>query len=156
MAPPALALVDAAAWALVHLLAGYAAHRAPARWLDRERWWNARRSWEREGRRYRRLGVRRWKKWLPEAGDVFPGGFDKSRLARRDRPYLAAYLRETRRAELSHLLALSAAPAFLLWNPPWLAACMAAYALAANLPCIAAQRYNRLRLQRLLERRRRS
>ncbi|MCF7734052.1 MAG: hypothetical protein K9N23_20380 [Akkermansiaceae bacterium] len=38
------------------------------------------------------------------------------------------------------------------WNSWWADAVMAAYAIAANLPCILAQRYNRLRLRRLLAR----
>lgn len=152
MSPAGLALVDSAVWAAVHVVAGYLAHRTPDAWLDRDGRWTAPRSWERDGRVYERLGIRRWKRWLPEAGDAFPGGFDKSRLVRTDRDYLRRYARETRRAELSHGLALAAAPAFLAWNPPWLAACMVAYALAANLPCIASQRFNRLRIGRLLAR----
>ena len=37
-------------------------------------------------------------------------------------------------------------PAFGLWNPWWLWAGQAAYAVTANVPCIAVQRYNRARL----------
>ena len=44
----------------------------------------------------------------------------------------------------------SAEEAFFLWNPCWADLVMVAYALAANLPCILAQRYNRSRFQRLL------
>ena len=50
-------------------------------------------------------------------------------------------------------VALGCAPVFFLWNPWWADLVMVAYALAANLPCILAQRYNRLRFQRLLARR---
>ncbi|MBK8650664.1 MAG: hypothetical protein IPN23_02960 [Elusimicrobia bacterium] len=51
--------------------------------------------------------------------------------------------------ELAHWLAMTAAP-FFLWNRPWVGGLMAAYALAGNLPCVIAQRYNRARLARLL------
>ena len=49
--------------------------------------------------------------------------------------------------------ALGCAPLFFLWNPWWADLIMLTYALMANLPCIFAQRYNRLRFQRLLARR---
>ena len=39
---------------------------------------------------------------------------------------------------------------FFLWNPWWGDLIIVAYALAANLPCILAQRYNRARFQKLL------
>ena len=41
---------------------------------------------------------------------------------------------------------------FFLWNPWWGDLIIVAYAVAANLPCIFAQRYNRSRLTRLLGR----
>jgi glycosyl-4,4'-diaponeurosporenoate acyltransferase len=44
-------------------------------------------------------------------------------------------------------------PLFFLWNPPSIWWVMAAYALAANGPCLIAQRYNRIRLQGALKRR---
>ena len=43
---------------------------------------------------------------------------------------------------------LACLPLFFLWNPPWACAVMAFYAIAANMPCIAVQRYNRLVLAR--------
>jgi glycosyl-4,4'-diaponeurosporenoate acyltransferase len=148
-----VAAVDTLVWLAVHVAVGYGVHRLPERALDGERWWSRERTWEHGGALYGgRLGIRRWKAYLPEAGAVFPGGFDKARLRRRDQPYLRSYLRETRRAELGHWLALGAAPLFFIWNPAWLGWCMQAYALAANLPCILSQRYNRARLRRVLAR----
>ena len=41
---------------------------------------------------------------------------------------------------------------FLLWNPPVGVAANVVYAIAANLPCILAQRYNRPRVLAILER----
>ena len=67
------------------------------------------------------------------------------RLARRSS-------RETRRGEYVHWSILAAAPFFALWNPPFLTLAMVAYALTANLPFIAIQRYNRLRIARLVAR----
>ena len=41
---------------------------------------------------------------------------------------------------------------FVLWNPPVLLAAMAGYAVVANAPCIAVQRFNRARILRVLRR----
>jgi glycosyl-4,4'-diaponeurosporenoate acyltransferase len=94
--------------------------------------------------------VRSWKDRLPDAAKWFAGGFAKGRLARRDAAYLQRFIRETWRGELCHWCALGCAPIFFLWNPWWADAVIAAYALAANLPCIIVQRYNRIRMRHLL------
>jgi glycosyl-4,4'-diaponeurosporenoate acyltransferase len=47
-------------------------------------------------------------------------------------------------------------PLFFLWNPPWACLVMTTYALAANLPCILAQRYNRIAVNRALRSRQRA
>ncbi len=151
---PVLIAVDAAAWLLVHVGAGYLVHRLPARVLERDGWLFRSRSVEDHGRVYVRLfRIKRWKRFLPEAGDVFRGGFDKATLAATNDAYLRAYVRETRRAELGHWLTMAVAPLFFLWNPWYVGVVVQAYALAVNGPCIASQRYNRIRLQRVLARR---
>jgi glycosyl-4,4'-diaponeurosporenoate acyltransferase len=145
-------LVDAAAWLVIQAGAGYAVHRLPAGWLDRDRWLFRARRWEAGGAFYARwLRIRRWKRWLPEAGAVFRGGVDKRRLGPATGENLLAYRRETRRAELGHWLAMAPAPLFVLWNPPGLFAAMVAYAVVVNVPCIASQRFNRLRIERVLQ-----
>lgn len=144
---------DAAAWACVQTATGYLVHRLPDHVLDRDRWLWRERAWERGGRVYVDVArIRRWKALLPEAGAAFEGGFDKRHLRGRGAPDLEHFARETRRAELGHWLAVAPAPLFVRWNPPMLAPFMVAYALGVNLPCIAAQRYNRIRLRRVLAR----
>ncbi len=110
--------------------------------------------WRQETRFYRQgLAIHRWKSALPD-GAPWLGGFSKKRLESRDRQYLITFVEEARRAELAHWLMLACFPIFFLWNPPWADAVMAAYAIAANLPCILAQRYNRLVLLNLVQRKR--
>jgi glycosyl-4,4'-diaponeurosporenoate acyltransferase len=146
-------VVDAAAWLVIQVGAGYAVHRLSDGWLDRDRWLFRARGWEDGGGFYVRwLRIRKWKPWLPEAGAVFAGGVDKRRLGPPTPRHLAAYRRETRRAELGHWLAMTPAPLFVLWNPPGLFVAMVLYAVAVNGPCIASQRYNRLRIDRVLDR----
>ncbi|MGH9154525.1 MAG: glycosyl-4,4'-diaponeurosporenoate acyltransferase [Acidimicrobiales bacterium] len=148
---PALVAVDAAASVVIQVAAGYLVHCLPVRRFAADRRLFRTRPIEAGGRTYERvLRIRRWKRWLPEAGGFFRGGFDKSHLPRLDDDHLSRYVAETRRAELGHWLAAAPAPLFFLFNPWYAGLIVQVYAVAVNGPCIAAQRYNRLRLQRLL------
>jgi len=146
-----IALIDAAVWAAWSVLVGYAGHRIPRRRLAGAG--AGRRARCREVVFYERvLRIRTWKRWLPEAGDLFAGGFSKRRLTHRDRDYLTRFVVETRRAELVHWLVMAIGPLFFLWNPWWLGVAMLGYAVGANAPCLVTQRYNRARLLRVLAR----
>ena len=148
-----LVVIDAGAWAAWSALCGYFAHRMPVSRLASDRGLFRLMRFERDGRWYGRVvRVRRWKRWLPDAGALFPGGFSKRHVDRRDRAYLERFAAETRRAELTHWLILAAAPWFFAWNPWWLAAAMLAYGIVANVPCLLVQRYNRARLMRMIQR----
>ncbi len=108
-------------------------------------------SWERDGRFYeRKFAIKSWKDKLPDAARLFRGGFAKASLQTASPEYLERFLRETWRGELVHWLALAALPIFCIWNPWWGVGLNAAVALAVNVPCILALRYNRARFQRLL------
>lgn len=156
LSDPALVGVDIGAWLIIHFVVGYGAHRLPLRYVDHDTWLTRERGIERRGRLYVRVfRINRWKRWLPEAGAFFAGGFDKRALPRRDSEYLRRYLAETRRAEVAHWAMMSAAPLFWLWNPWTAALAMPVYAVAVNVPCILSQRYNRIRLRRVLARRER-
>jgi len=137
-------------WPLIHLAVASIALRLPADLFAHDSWITAPRRWEREGRLYRDwLVIRRWKSLLPD-GAPWLGGFAKRRINARDASYLEQFLLETRRAELAHWCMLLCLPLFFLWNPPWACLVMTVYALAANLPCILAQRYNRIALYRVV------
>jgi glycosyl-4,4'-diaponeurosporenoate acyltransferase len=143
VSPLAAVAADAAVWAAWGTAVGWAASRVPGHRIPRVPTWPA------ERHLYERLGVRRWKAWLPDAAGVF-GGTSKRRLPSRGRAGLVAYDVEARRAELVHLVVPAALVAFPLWNPWPLTAVMAAYAVAANGPCLVAIRYNRVRIDRAL------
>jgi glycosyl-4,4'-diaponeurosporenoate acyltransferase len=147
-------VVDVVAWGVFHAVTGLAAHRLDDRRLDHDGWLLRPRGFETGGGWYRRrLRVNRWKDKVPEAGDLFRGGLSKRHLPSRDAAGLERFVRETRRAELGHWWALCCGPLFVLWNPPLAAGLLVAYGVAVNLPFIAIQRYNRFRIQALLERR---
>ena len=142
---PTELVANACAWVMIQIGLVLVANRLPpARGGVRVS------NWERYGRIYHSLGVRRWKDSLPDGGGWFAGGFSKRNLRDRSLTELLRFARETRRSELVHWCAIGALPLFKLWNS-WPGMLVnAAYAIAANLPCIIVQRYNRGRIARLL------
>lgn len=147
-------VVDIAAWGAFHALTGYAAYRLDDDRLARDGWLLRPRAFEDRGRWYqRRLRIRRWKDRLPEAGGLFRGGLSKRQLPGLDAAGMELFARETRRAELTHWWAMACGPVFVLWNPPLAAALLIAYGVVVNAPFIAIQRYNRFRIEAVLERR---
>lgn len=146
-------LLDIAAWFVIHMgvvaaMVSLPVDRfSPAQWPFRER------SWELGGRIYEWMGVRWWKDVLPDGADILRWrSFRKSHLAASTSEYLDRFSRETCRAEATHVLTMVWAPLFFFWNPVWVGWLMIVYASCENLPLIVAQRYNRIRLERLLRR----
>jgi len=148
---PWVVVLDAVAWAGWSALAGWwtgrwTAARVPAAAVDgpllRLRPFEEGGSWYQ-----RRLLVKTWKDWLPEAGRAF-GGRSKRHLPPGGEGGLPRFLAECRRAERTHWLILAATPVFALWNPLGLLVGMVGFALVANLPCLVVLRYNRARLLR--------
>jgi glycosyl-4,4'-diaponeurosporenoate acyltransferase len=137
-------------WPVIHAVIAYLTLRLPCHLFDQDCWITKPRRWESDGQWYRHwLAIRKWKGALPD-GAPWLGGFAKKKLCSRDSAYLARFLLETRRSEIAHWCMLSCLPIFFLWNPPWACGVMIAYALAANLPCIFVQRYNRFALSRVV------
>ncbi|MDF8264850.1 glycosyl-4,4'-diaponeurosporenoate acyltransferase CrtO family protein [Luteipulveratus flavus] len=148
---PLTVVVDVIAWGAFHAGTGYLAHRLDERRLRRDGPLLRAKRFEDGGRWYRRrLRIDRWKDRLPEAGDLFSGGVSKARLPVSDGGGLALFVRETRRAELTHWWAMACGPLFALWNPPLATALLVAYGVGVNAPFIAIQRYNRFRAQAVL------
>lgn len=146
------AITSALAWLLWSLLVGALANRLPSGWLARDQWfW--RRPWREQARHFEgRLAIRRWKPWLPDAGTALPSGVAKASLVGRDPRNLELLLLETKRAEWVHLVLWLFWLVTPLWLPPAAVLINLAFATLFNLPCLWVQRYNRLRLQLLLNR----
>ncbi len=146
-----LPLVSSAVfWLLASLLVGSLANRLPPAWLEGA---HGRPPPARRAARPRRtdpLGIRRWKRWIPDAGGALPGGVAKASLVRRDPQALERLLVETRRAELVHWLLLPAGGLTALWLPRPGVLVNLVFALAFNLPCLLLQRHNRARLRHCL------
>lgn len=152
----ATVVLDVAVWAAIHALTGYAAHRCSTERLAADSWLTRPRRWERDGRVYERIRIRRWKDRLPEAGALCPGGVSKRALPAGGRHAIHRFVPETRRAEYAHWWCIAASPVFVLWNPLSVMPVMFAYAVIVNLPFIVIQRYNRLRVLRITTRRTRT
>jgi glycosyl-4,4'-diaponeurosporenoate acyltransferase len=143
--------LDAGTWATWSVVTGLVGARWPDRRLAHDGMVTTLRRAEHQGRLYRHLGIRIWKRALPDLGR-FGGGRSKRPGRTRDAARWEQLLVDTRRAELVHWAVVAALPVVLIWSGGVLALSMIAYALAANLPCVAAQRYNRARLTALADR----
>jgi glycosyl-4,4'-diaponeurosporenoate acyltransferase len=147
-------LSSAAFWLVASLVVGSLANRLPPRWLEG---WGAGAAAgqhpplrSRKGRPEPPLGIRRWKRWIPDAGGALPGGVQKASLVRRDPAALRRLVLETRRAEWVHWLLWPACLLTALWLPPAGVLVNLLFATAFNGPCVVLQRYNRARLQHCL------
>ena len=148
---PVVVAINIGAWAVIQSGSGYAVHRLPVRRLMRDGWLFRPWAVERDGQLYvEALRIKRWKDRVPEAGALFPGGISKRHLPDVAAGGLPRFVVETRRAELGHWLAMAPSPLFMIWNPPLGAALMVVYGVCINLPFIAIQRYNRIRVVRVL------
>ena len=145
---PLAVLLDAVAWVVWSAVVG---------------WWHARRpwaaiipggferirGWELDGRWYeRRLRVRRWKRWLPEAGTWF-GGVSKRRRPTDTMGGWHRLAAECLRAERTHVGIVALTPLFVVWNPFGLFVANLVFALVANVPCWVVARSTRGRVQAL-------
>lgn len=106
------------------------------------------RDWEKGGRVYNKLHIRRWKDRLPDMSRLMPD-MVKKKLAAADPMSL---VQETCVAECVHcwLVALSVGMLFL-WKSVWSWVLWLVYNLLGNVSFILIQRYNRPRLLRLAE-----
>ena len=151
MSTPTLLVAVSAAWMLFGLVVGWLAVRTPDRRLGPGPITRLR-PWERSLVPYRIIGIRHWKDLLPEAGDFFRGGVSKRHLPDGSVGTLQRFVVETRRAERVHWSLVVVAPTFFIWTPAGFAVPNLFIALAANLPFVAIQRYNRVRLERAIRR----
>jgi glycosyl-4,4'-diaponeurosporenoate acyltransferase len=144
-------LIDIAAWFVIHLGVSYCITRVPLVFFDTGSWLYKPARWEYQGKIYERLlKIKRWKNRLPDGAAIFKIGFEKKHLKGVATGYLQDFIRDTCRAEFIHWIILLLSPFFFIWNLWWVGILMIIYALCMNLPCILTQRYNRIRLKRVL------
>ena len=146
--------INGIAWAAIHIGVSWFGTRMSPKRFAASTGWSRPRSFERSGWLYEKvLSIKKWKDAVPDAAPWFRGGFPKKQLLSAGTDYLLRYQSETRRGESVHWVVLLSSGLFFIWNPPGIAAINVAYGLLANLPCIFIQRYNRIRIDRILSRR---
>ena len=144
-----LIVIDIAIVVGLSVAIGAWAPRWPAAWLSHNTFPLALAPWE-TATFYRRLGVPRLARRLPELGSTF-GGASKAQLPGRSAADLALYLREVRRAEWVHWLSIVASLLLFAFNPWWLALAFVVGVGVGNLVFISVLRNNRLRLERIID-----
>jgi glycosyl-4,4'-diaponeurosporenoate acyltransferase len=150
---PWAVVINITVWLVIHLGVGMSTARMRPDSFNPGSWLYRRRTWEKGGKTYKSLfKVKKWKQLLPDGVAVFKGGLRKKHLENADAAYIQALIVETCRAEFTHWVLLLFALIFFVWNEWWVGLIMVAYGLATNVPCIVAQRYNRMRLERVYER----
>ncbi|MFA5453515.1 MAG: hypothetical protein WCR02_06305 [Sphaerochaetaceae bacterium] len=108
--------------------------------------------WEHEGAFYQQyFGVKKWKDRLPEMGSNTPSQFRKNKMESTKVDYLYQFILETVRAELCHGLSFAFGLLIIINNQPRLMLMAILYIVSINIPFIIIQRYNRPRLEKLLE-----
>ncbi|MDN5314117.1 MAG: glycosyl-4,4-diaponeurosporenoate acyltransferase [Clostridiales bacterium] len=150
-------IIDFIAWFIIHMAAALLALKLPDRYFKSDNWLYKSHNWEKSGQFWQdKFKVRVWKEKLPDGAAILGQGFAKKRLQAAEAAYFEQFILESRRAEFTHYLAMLPAVLFFLWNPPWAGVFIIFYAIAANIPCVIAQRYNRPRFVRAASRLRNS
>ncbi len=145
-------IIDFVLWFIIHMSVAYAATALPERYINVRASLYKERDWERGGLLYEKLfKIKKWKEILPDGSALFKKGFRKKRMNTRSREYFERFILETCRAEAAHWIVILFSPIFFIWNYWQAGIVMIIYAFFANLPCIMAQRYNRIRFRRLLK-----
>ncbi len=145
-------IINIVLWFIIHMSFAYIITIISAKFINTKSWIYKQRVWEKNGKIYEEIfKIQSWKGLLPDGAALFKKGFRKKSLVSTDREYLKQFVIETCRAEFVHCLVILFSPVFFIWNPPWAGIIMIIYAILANLPCILAQRYNRIRFNKLLK-----
>ena len=144
--------LDISVWVVIHLGFSYACSMIPLNKLNPGNCWYRIKNFEDEGNIYTGFfKIKKWKHFVPDGAELFKNSFPKKKLQSYSPEYLRIFTLETCRGELTHCLQILPAGIFFLWNIWWVGIIMIVYALCVNIPCILLQRYNRIRLQKVLE-----
>lgn len=146
-------IVDFVAWGLFHMSISMVALYLPDHFFQKKDFLYRTREWEQEGQFWQRhFTINKWAKLIPDGTRLLGKGFYKKKMQQKKEDYLETFILETKRAEFTHWLSILPSFLFFLWNPIWAGWIMVIYACLFNVPIILVQRYNRPRLERVLDR----
>lgn len=138
-------------WSAIQVIVPLLCLRIKDKWLSGSSFLFKTYEWEKEGDFYNKVfKIKKWKHLLPDGGALVKNGFKRRNIDASSKDALRKFKIESCRAELVHWVLVLPFWVVGFIAPPIVIPCMLIYALAANLPCIIAQRYNRPRIERLL------
>ena len=131
----------------------FAGRIIPKKWLRPDKGLFRCFPFEKGGKIYEKLGIRRWQNKVPDMSRILPFMMPAKKLDRDFEERLPDMICETCIAEIIHLLlCFSGLYCLKLWPGAGGFAVTAIYILFLNLPFVLIQRYNRPRLIRLQQR----
>ena len=142
--------------AVLGVLSHFVGQALPRSWFDAAKPPYKAAEWEKGGRVYEKLGIKRWKDIMPDMSRIMPDMVKKKLTNENKERGMDTLIAETCVAECVHwgLIILSFGILFW-WRGLWAAAFLLIYNIFGNLPFIIIQRYNRPRLVMLEQRRKR-
>lgn len=149
-----IVVLDIVIWLTIQMSLWVISSRFPRRWFEKPTRFYQTASWMIWFIEHVLL-IRVWQPHLPEGADTFDkNGFTKNKIKSMDTAYLEMYALETRRGEFSHYLPILFIIVFILFNPWWAMLIHLFYISMINMPCALSMRYNRYRIERILNRKR--
>lgn len=100
-------------------------------------------AWEKNGKIYNKLRIRAWKDRLPDMSRITKDMVPKRVGDSPTSEHLWVLVRETCRAELTHIGLCVLSPVIWFFWQNWVGILLSAIAILCNLPFILIQRYNR-------------
>ena len=104
-------------------------------------------SFEKNGKLYERLGIKKWQNHLPDMSRIFPQWMPPKNMSGNYRDRLPTMIQETCVAEFTHgMLSIFGLFGLSMWDSSWRFLLAGIYIFVFNLPYVIIQRYNRPRL----------
>ena len=134
--------------AALGILSHFVGQALPRAWFSAEKFPYRAAEWEKGGKVYEKLGIKRWKDFLPDMSRIMPDMVKKKVTKQSREQGMGVLIAETCVAECVHfwLIILSLGMAAVFWL---------VYNILGNVPFMIIQRYNRPRLVLLEQRRKR-
>lgn len=138
-------------WIFWFYFIGYLVTQLPKKFLEKDYFFTNLLFFEKNPQWYRKyLMIDKWKEKMPELGGFFKDGFQKRSVAQGEINQLKLFIQETRRAEIAHWLMTAGWILTISFNPLWAIIFNIIFAHLVNFPCLIIQRYNRVRLLKVL------
>ena len=144
-------LLNLGTWIFWFYFIGYVASILPEKFLKKDYFFTHILFFEENPNWFKKyLLINKWKDKMPELGGFFKKGFQKRSVANGEIAQLKLFIKETRRAEIAHWLMTAGWILTTLFNPMWAVIFNIIFAHVVNFPCLIIQRYNRVRLIKVL------